>query len=146
MKKFILITFLFSSLACTQVHAAINEKVMSAFTQSFPQATNVKWYEDKDHYEVYFDKDDIKCRIDYDFDGNVLNTRRDYLEKDLNPFIKTRVLKEYNGKSIYGITEITSADEMYYIIILQDNRHWYHVKSDVTGQMAIVERYNKAAQ
>lgn len=146
MKKIILIAAVLGSFSFTNIHAAINEKVLKTFAQTFPSAMNAKWYEYENSYEVYFDKDDIKCRINYDFDGNVISTRRDYLEKDLTPFIKSKVNKQFPDKKIFGITEMTSNEEMYYLVILEDDKKWWHVKADGTGQLTVTQRYNKAAQ
>ena len=59
----------------------VNEKVASRFAETFPTAENAKWYEYENSYEVFFVNNDMTCRVKYDLQGNILETRRDYYEK-----------------------------------------------------------------
>jgi hypothetical protein len=125
---------------------SVNEKVLKAFALEFPKVDNPSWQEYDNYYEVYFDNNDIKCRIRYDLDGNVLSIRRDYYEANLSPFVRAKVNEKYPGKKIFGITEMTSGEEMRYLIILEDEKHWYNIKSDATGQLFLEKKLNKAGQ
>lgn len=144
MKKIFLTLLAVSVFSLTYVHAAINEKVLKVFKETFPNTQDPKWYEYADYYEVYFDKDDIKCRIKYDFDGNVISTRRDYYPEKLSPFIKAKVQKRYADKSIYGITEVSNNEEMFYVIVLEDAKSWMKVRADAYGNTSVLEKFKKA--
>jgi len=122
----------------------VNEKVLKVFKGVFPTVENAKWYEYETYYEVYFDKDDIKCRIKYDLDGKVISTLRHYEEKSLSPFLKAKVAQRFPGKRIFGITEINSENEMIYDIVLEDDKNWMHVQADAIGQMSVTEKFKKA--
>src|SRR5947209_7928434 len=75
----------------------VNDKVLKAFARIFPKVANPTWYEYDSYYEVYFDNGDVKCRVKYDLDGDILSTRRDYLETNLCPFLKAKINEKYPG-------------------------------------------------
>lgn len=134
-------------LVATSAFAAnptVDEKISKIFKETFPTATNAKWYEYENYYEVLFTQNDIVCRITYDMKGNIMSVRRDYYEKDLPLFILGKVKQRYAGKKVFGVTEITSGDGITYNIILEDSKHWITVKSNETGDMSVVQKLNKA--
>ncbi|HYO22820.1 MAG TPA: hypothetical protein VER36_10470 [Flavisolibacter sp.] len=118
----------------------VNEKVLKIFSAVFPDVQNAKWYENENNYEVYFDKEDMKCRIRYDFDGKVISTTRYYEEKSLCPFLRLKVSQKYPGKKIFGVTEVNTESELTYNIVLEDDKNWYHVSADAVGQLATTEK------
>ncbi|MDQ6609924.1 MAG: hypothetical protein M3Y85_08900 [Bacteroidota bacterium] len=122
----------------------VNEKVLNVFSTAFPKVQNVRWYEYKDYYEVLFDQDDLKCRVQYNAEGQVIRSRRDYYGKDLCPFLKAKIAQKYPGKNVYGVTEITTDEEISYDIILEDEKTWMYIKSDAVGQMSTANKFNKA--
>ncbi|HZH64587.1 MAG TPA: hypothetical protein VEY10_06800 [Flavisolibacter sp.] len=124
----------------------VSEKVLKVFTELFPSVQDAKWYTFDTYYQVYFDKDDIKCRIKYDFDGKIISTTRYYGEKTVCPFLKAKLAQKFSGKKIFGVTEITSEDEMIYEFVLEDDKSWLKVKSDATGQMQVADKFNKATE
>ena len=146
MKK-ILATLLIAC-ASTFTFAAppVSEKVLKVFADLFPAVQDAKWHTFETYYQVYFDKDDIKCRIKYDFDGKIIGTTRYYGEKSVCPFLKAKIAQKFAGKKIFGITEMTSENEMTYEFVLEDEKSWTKVKSDATGQMSVTEKFKKASE
>lgn len=142
MKKIALL--LSFSVLTVMLHATVNEKVLKAFQQMFPTIENPQWFEYDDGDVAYFDMGRVKCRIKYDFDGKMMSVRRDYYQESLCPFIRAAVQEKYPGKQIYGVTEITSSEEMTYYIILQDDKHWYHVHSDALGNVYMDKKLQKS--
>lgn len=122
----------------------VNDAVLKAFTRSFPKVVNATWCEYGGTYEVYFEENNIKCRIKYDAEGDIISTRRDYTEENLCPFLKARINEKYTGKKIFGITEIMSGDNTNYIIVLEDDKHWYHISADSNGQLSLQKKLVKA--
>lgn len=121
-----------------------DERISKTFKESFPHVSNAKWYENEKYYEVLFENDGITCRMTYDLKGNLLNVRRDYLEKDLPIYIMVKAKEAYKGKKIFGVTEITSTEGITYNIIMEDAKHWITVKSDASGNMHMVQKLKKA--
>ena len=125
---------------------AINEKVLKNFNATFPEAQQPVWNTYDSYYEVYFTKPDRSSyRIDYNFDGDVTRSFRYYGEESLSPFIKAKVSERYPGKKITGITEISSNEEFYYYIVLDDGKNIYNIKSDATGNISLEKRLAKAS-
>lgn len=145
MKKILIILFAICTVSTTYAHTTVNEKVLKTFNSSFPNAQQPIWSEYAEFYEVYFEEDHIKCRIQYDFDGNVIATRRDYLADKLCPFVKSKIEKKYPGKKIFGITEITSDDTLTYYIIMEDDKSWTDLTVTAQGNVVGTEKLRKAA-
>ncbi len=123
----------------------VNEKVLKVFAASFPEVQKTTWYNYETYYAVYFqNSDDSKCRIEYDPNGNILSTTRYYAAGALPPFIRGKVCEKFAGKKIFGVTEVSSNDEMTYHIVLEDDKNWYNIKSDALGDIALEKKMAKA--
>ncbi|HEV7621023.1 MAG TPA: hypothetical protein VGO09_04785 [Flavisolibacter sp.] len=121
-----------------------NEKILKSFTTAFPKAEKISWNESPTDAQVEFVNGAIKCKVWYDEDGNVTKTNRYYTQESLSPFILARVQQKYLGKKVFGITEVSSDEGLTYYIILEDDKKWYHVTSDATGNLILEDKYNKA--
>jgi hypothetical protein len=124
---------------------SINEKLLLAFKQTFPDAEQVKWMEQADKYTVNFKENGILTKIDYDKDGNFLSSIRYYTEKNLPVNIIVKLQKKYSDKKVFGVTEMTTEGSVEYYIKLEDDINWITVKSNVDGNLQVVEKYKKAA-
>jgi hypothetical protein len=94
---------------------------------------------------VNFKQGDILTKVEYDKEGNFLNSLRYYTEKNLPVNILCRLQKKYADKKVFGVTEITSEASVEYYIKLEDAENWITVKSNVDGIMQVVEKYKKAS-
>ena len=55
-------------------------------------------------------------------------------------------LKErYKGKTVFGVTEMTTDSSVEYYIKLEDSKTWITVLSTVDGNMEVTEKFNKTA-
>ena len=115
------------------------KKVLKVFATSFPEVQETTWYNYDTYYSVYFkNTDGSKCRIDYDPEGNIMSTTRYYSAEALSPFIRAKVKRKISpGKKIFGVTEVSSADELAYHIVLEDEKNWYNIKSDAIGSISL---------
>jgi hypothetical protein len=84
---------------------------------------------------VYFEKDEVKYQIRYNKAGKIVSTRNYYGGPKLCSFIKTKLAEKFSDKTIFGVTEITNSDEMYYVVVLEDDNCWTNVRCDATGRM-----------
>ena len=144
MKKIILLVapvvlFITSSFA-----ADPNQKVLDAFSKTFQQVKNVTWQDVDNRYEANFKENNITFRIMYDQEGNVVKSIRYYFGSTLPIFIQAKLSKKYDGKSVFGVTEITTDTDVIYHIILQDVTNWIHVQSDSYGNMFTEKKLRKA--
>ncbi len=144
MKKMFLNLLLICAVSTAFANPPVSEQVLKQFTSIFPTVQDAKWFESGDHYDVYFEKDEVKYHIRYNSNGKMMNTRNYYSGAKLSPFLKAKVAEKFPGKSIFGVTEITNSEEMYYVVVLEDETSWTNVHSDAIGQMKVLEKLKKA--
>lgn len=145
MKKLIILTCLFATLSVAASNPPeVNEKVLKAFNETFMKATDVVWNEMQNLYEARFKQSEIVTRAIYDTEGNLLRTTRYYSQENLPINILTKLQKRYAGKSVYGVTELSSEDEVSYHITLQDEKNWYIIKADNYGNLELTKKFQKA--
>jgi len=145
MKKLIIFTCLFAVLSATASNPPeVSEKVLKAFNETFMKATEVVWHEVQNLYEASFKQSEVISRAIYDQDGNLLRTTRYYSQENLPINILTKLQKRFAGKSVYGITELSTDDEVSYHITMQDEKNWYIIKADNWGGLELEKKYKKA--
>jgi hypothetical protein len=148
MKKNLLILFCLLSLGAgvfAGKGVTISEKLLQTFKQTFPDAEQVKWLELTDKYTVNFRENGILTKVDYDRDGNFISSVRYYYEKNLPVNIICKLQKRFSDKKVFGVTEMTTENSVEYYIKLEDATTWVTVKSNVDGNMEVVEKYKKAS-
>ncbi|HEU4634443.1 MAG TPA: hypothetical protein VFS22_10680 [Flavisolibacter sp.] len=145
MKKIFIIaaaSFLFASSAFA---ADPSQKVLDAFSKTFKQVKDVTWQDvDENRYEANFNQNNITYRVMYDQEGNVLKSIRYYYAQTLPIFIQAKLAKKYDGKKVFGVTEVTTETDIQYHIILEDATNWTHVQSDAYGNMFTEKKLKKA--
>src|SRR5450432_3328580 len=85
----------------------ISEKILQIFKESFPKAEEVKWVELANKVSVDFKDGGIATKVEYDMDGNFLNSVRFYSEKELPVKILSKLRKKFPGETVFGVTERT---------------------------------------
>ncbi|MGZ3839098.1 MAG: hypothetical protein ACXVMS_13900 [Flavisolibacter sp.] len=142
MKKILLIAaaFIFASAAYAYTP---NQKVLDAFHKTFQQVTNVNWQDVDNKYEANFSQNNITFRVMYNEDGDVVKSIRYYFGPSLPIFIQAKLEKKYEGKKVFGVTEVSTDNELTYYIILEDNNTWTHVQSDAYGNMFTEKKIKK---
>jgi hypothetical protein len=122
----------------------ISDKLLQAFQKTFPDATQVKWLESPDGYQVTFRQNDILTKVEYDKDAHFVNSLRYYTEKNLPVTVICQLQKRYAGKTVWGVTELSTETSTEYYVKLVDDKNWYTVRSDAEGNMQTVEKYRKS--
>jgi hypothetical protein len=124
--------------------AAINEKLIKAFQDAFPLAEKVDWKENGDHYFVHFKENDVLSEIEYDHEGNFIESERYYKAVTLLPIhLAWELHKKFPDKTVFGITETNTDAETYFYVKLEDNKEWITVKGSSDGIVQVVEKFNK---
>lgn len=145
MKKLIILTCLFATLSVAASNPPeVTEKVLKAFNETFMKATDVVWHETQNYYEASFKQSEVISRAIYDANGNLLRTTRYYSQENLPINILTKLQKRYAGKSVYGVTELSTEDAVTYHITLQDENNWYVIKADNFGNLELSKKFKKA--
>ena len=124
--------------------ATINEKLIKAFQTAFPMAEKVDWNEEGGHYFVHFKENSIISEIEYDHDGNFIQSERYYKDISLIPIhLAWELHKRFPDKTVFGITETNTDSETDYYVKLEDNQGWITVKGSSEGSCLVVEKFNK---
>jgi hypothetical protein len=144
MKKIFFNLVLICAVSVAFATPPINEQVMKQFKAAFPAVEDARWFESESHYDVYFEKEETKYHIRYDRNGKIVSTRNYYPGTKLCPFIKSKVTEKFGGKSIFGVTEITTSNEMFYVVVLEDEDTWTNVQADAMGQLTVLSKLKKA--
>jgi len=146
MKKILLALMMIGSLSSFSLPPVndINEKVLKAFNQTFSDAKDAIWSEYDSYYEVKFKQSEVSARLKYDEEGNVIEAYRYYQEQQLPPYVLGRLKKKYADKKVFGITEVTKESLLEYFITLEDDQHWYTVRSDSFGNLDLQKKFKKA--
>ncbi len=144
MKKIILAAvILISSFYSFASDPGVNEKVLEAFNKTFSDARDVSWAETATSYEVSFKQHEIQLKVNYDKEGNIINTLRYYSEEHLPLMVISKIKTRFADKTIFGVTEISSEEGTYYHVVLEDDKSWVEVKADVFGSISVQKRMRK---
>ncbi|MEO6000176.1 MAG: hypothetical protein ABIN89_25285 [Chitinophagaceae bacterium] len=144
MKRTILVFSCLLLLTASSFAYLPNEKVLKSFESIFNNPQDVKWFDKPDCYEVSFIQSDIRANVKFDPEGNFMGSTRYYKEQNLPTSILCKLKKRYSDRNIFGVTEISTSDEVNYYIKLEDDKSWVTVKVNGNGQMELIEKYRKA--
>jgi hypothetical protein len=125
------------------VFADVNEKMLYSFNKSFPLAENVKWCKDALGYFVSFSQSGISSKVEYDPQGDFVYAMRYYKEESLPVSILLTVRKKFTNKKIFGVTEVSTPDNITYHIKLEDEKSWYGIRVTAIEGIIIEEHYKK---
>lgn len=121
-----------------------NEKVLKNFRTTFSRAQKVKWMEHDNYFDVSFVQSGIQSNVRYEKDGSFMNCTRYYTEQQLPVNILCKLRDKYADKKVFGVTEVTTQDDISYYVKMYDSKNWLSVKVTNDGQMEVVEKYRKA--
>jgi len=141
MKKTILYVFA-SILIAVSVSAAPGSKILKRFSETFPNAQNIKWTDDTNGYFVSFSQNGAFLKALYNKDGNFLYTLK-YSDGSALPTNIVMTLNEKYGETkIIGTTEITMPDKTIYNIKLSKDDKLYCLNILTDGSVVKEEEYS----
>lgn len=146
MKLFILAATLslgLNAMAAATVNPTVNEKVLKTFKEVFSNARDVQWSSTADYNEASFRSGSVSTRAVIDNNGALIRTIRYYKENNLPANILYKIKKKYDGKEIYGITEVTNSEGTNYHIVVRDSRNIYSVTADHDGSVVQTAKYKR---
>lgn len=136
----IALTFTFSSFA---KDPGVKEKVLEAFNKTFSDAKEVVWTESNNSYEANFKQHEVQTRVYYDKEGNILRTLRYYGENHLPLMVLSKIKTKYSDKKIFGVTEEATENGINFHVILEDEKSWLQINSDVYGSFSQIKKMKK---
>ena len=122
----------------------VSEKVLKIFKTTFTNAKDVKWTEYETNYSVSFSLEGIQSKVVYDKDGNMLSSLRYYSPDRLPVNLFSKLAKKYADRTLFGVTESSTDQEIIYYIKMYDAKNWYTIKMDATGSMETYEKLKRA--
>ena len=148
MKKFFLVIASLSgiiALSSFDNNSAINKKVLHSFHSEYGNPPNARWtaYPNDDY--VVFKQNNILVRAEYDLHGNQLYALRYFDAKHLPSSVLDNVQEQFPGKKIDNVTEVTTPNGMSYVIQLEDNKSFTTLISDIDGDIAVQNQFQKAS-
>jgi hypothetical protein len=138
------VTALFSLTLFASDPVIVNEKTLQAFQESFKNASGVEWYEHGNSYEVKCMYNGIDSRITFRKDGSVIRVVRYYGADQLPLLLRTKLQKQFSGKTIFGVTELSHENKMDYFIVFEDATTWSHVKCNANGETIVYNELTKS--
>ena len=103
----------------TTVH--VKSKVMRSFLQSFRDATDVKWSEDKGRYFASFNQAGRLGKALFNGQGGLVFSMRYGTEKDLPRDVRKLVKSTYIDYAIDVVTEVDTKDLKAWVVNLSDS-------------------------
>jgi len=123
MKKLLLL-ILICAASVSFAQTSVPDKVKSAFTGKFPNASNLKWEAEDDEYEAAFNIDSANYSAIYNDKGVWQETSIEIVFDNLPDAVKQTVKKTYKDADIKGsfIIEDSEGQIYYEVDVLKDNK------------------------
>lgn len=83
--------------------------VITAFKKAYPQTTRVGWEKEGANYEAGFDLNKTENSVQFDADGNILETETEITITLLPAKVKNYISEHYPSKSVKEAAKITDA-------------------------------------
>ncbi len=120
-----------------------NQKVMTTFSQVFKDVRNVSWSNVGKNYEAFFTEGSIKTRALLNKEGALIQTVRYYGESELPANVLYCVKKTFQGKEVYGVTEVSNKYGVNYRIVLRDNKDIVNINANDLGDTEVVSTFTR---
>jgi hypothetical protein len=141
MKK--IISYAACLIMITSVAATPTSKVLQLFNETFPNATNIKWSDDKQGYFVSFTQNGNFEKVLYSKSGNFICSWKYSDGKELSTPIVMALKKNYKDCEITGVTEFATDQNVSYEVKLSNSKNWYSVKVSSEGKIISCDKFNK---
>jgi len=139
MKK--IITYAAGLLITCSVAAAPGSKLIQAFKQTFPNAENVKWSDDKAGYFVSFYDHGNFEKVLYNKEGDFVSSWKYTDGKNLPTNIAMTLNKKYGENKIIGVTELTTQTDVIYSIQLSKGDKLYSLQTSSDGAILKEQKF-----
>jgi hypothetical protein len=141
MKKVILY-FATCILIVSSVAAMPGSKTLKRFNETFPNAQNVKWIDDKAGFFVSFMQNGNFNKVFYNSDGNLVYALKYCNAEELPNNIVMGLNEKYGAAKVLGVTEVTTQSSMFYNVKLSKEKKLYDLNVLADGSIAKAEVYD----
>lgn len=144
-KLFIAFSILSASFLMAAMPAQnVSNKAIETFSAIFKDASEIRWRSYKTFTDAAFIQNDRRITATFDNAGNLIQTISYYKEDKLPPMILNRIRKTYAYHEIFNITEVFNSYGHNYKVLLRDDKKYYYVNVAESGQMSLMQKYNRA--
>lgn len=144
MKKIILtIAIAVCSLAVFANETNVNASVLNTFSKDFAGATEVNWTSGNQFYKANFIYNAQHVTAFYSFNGEMLGLARNISSLDLPMRLQTSLKKDYGGRWISELFELSNAEGTSYYITLEQADSKLILKSEDGSSWSV---YKKAVK
>ena len=120
----------------------VNVKAVKNFTKQFGANNQANWYQTSDAFVADFTENSIETKVVYDLKGNWHSMLRTYSE-DKMPFdVRDLVKSTYYDFGIMVVYEITHADNVTYILKIEDSKKIKTLRVR-DGNMEVISEYTR---
>ncbi len=140
MKKAIL--YVASLLIMATIAAEPGSSLKQKFSETFPNAKNVKWADDNAGYYVSFTQNGNFKKALYNKEGDFVCSWKYSDGSDLPVNIVIKLNRKFEGASIIGVTEYTSDNNTMYNVKLTKGQKLYSLDISNDGSITNQEKFN----
>ncbi len=141
MKKAILY-FATCILIVSSVAAMPDSKTLKRFNETFPNAKNVKWMDDKAGFFVSFTQNGNFNKVFYNTAGNFVYSLKYCSADELPNNIVMGLNEKYGESKVLGVTEITTQGNIFYNVKLSKEKKLYDLNILADGSIAKADVYD----
>lgn len=105
------------------IESRVSKPALNAFSSSFQNTSNIKWYRLGDKYEVQFVKNENQHKALFNSKGRRIYTICYGKEKDLPVVVRKMVKREYVEYNILCAIEVNEENRNIWVINLEDDTH-----------------------
>ena len=144
-KLFILILLLtFGVYSCCDHNKEIPDKVLTSFTEMFPEATDVEWeMENENEWEAEFEQDGQEMVACFNADGEWIETEIEIESSELNVSALEFLEIEYAGWEIDEVEYVESPEFTGFEVELEKGDEEIEIYFDENGQLIKIETENE---
>jgi len=133
-------------IACVMIASSVNAMpgsgVIQKFKETFPNAKNIKWSDDKAGYFVSFMQNGNFNKVLYNKDGDFVYALKYCNTEGLPNNIAMELNKKFGESKILGVTEVTTPNKMFYGINLSKESKLHVLNVAADGSITKEEVYN----
>lgn len=145
MKKIILtLTIALGSFAAFANETNVNTEVLKAFNSQFTDATAVNWTSGAGFYKASFVYNEQHVTAFYSLNGDMLGMARNISSLDLPMNLQTSLKKDYAGRWISELFELSNEEGTSYYITLEQADTQLILKSTNGSKWSVYKKATKA--
>lgn len=122
--------------------AAPGSSLQQKFHETFPDAKNVKWTDDKDGFFVSFTQSGNFKKVLYNKEGDFVCSWKYTDGNDLPVSIIIKLNKKFESAKILGVTEYTAGENMLYNVKVSKGTKLYNLDILSDGTIARQQKFN----